>query len=193
VILAVFVLVVVAAVSIFWTALSVGIAPLPTTRRVRSAMFELLPNEATGEVHELGAGWGALAFPLADRYPSSVVVAWEASPVPFAFCWLRQRLRPRPNLVLRLGDFLSADLRRAGIVTCYLFPKGMERLDAKLGEELPAGAVVISNTFALRRRTPSASIVVADLYRTHVFRYDWVTGPLGGGVDTTQLGVLRRL
>ena len=135
-------------------------------------MFELMPAEVEGEIHELGAGWGTLAFPLADRYSSSRVVAWEASLVPYAFCWLRTRLRARPNLVLRRGDFFAADLRRARLVTCYLFPKGMERLERKFQEELPKGAVVVSSTFALRLRTPSASVVVADLYRTHVFRYD---------------------
>jgi len=171
--LAVLALVVLAGASIIWTSLRVGIGPMPTSARVRRAMFELMPAEVEGEIHELGAGWGTLAFSLADRYPSSPVVAWEVSLVPFTFCWLRARLRARPNLVLRRGDFLAADLRRARLVTCYLFPKGMERLERKFQEELPKGAVVVSNTFALRHRSPSASLIVADLYRTHVFRYDW--------------------
>lgn len=177
-------LVVVAAVSIVWTSLAVGISPMPTTPRVRAAMFELLPPVVAGEVHELGAGWGTLAFPLAERYPRSTVVAWEASWVPFIVCWLRvrlwERLRPRGphNLVLRRGDFLQADLTGAALVTCYLFPGGMERLAPKFDAELPRGAVVLSNTFGLRGRTPSATRVVADLYRTHVFRYDWGVEPL---------------
>ncbi len=185
---ALLVFVVAAAVSIIWTALSVGISPMPTSPRVRKAMLDLMPPETKGEVHELGAGWGTLAFPLADQYPTSVVVAWEVSPVPFAFCWLRQKLRPRRNLMLRRENFLSADLRQASVVTCYLFPRGMAHLDAKFATELPTGAVVVSNTFALRARKASVSLVVPDLYRTQVFRYDWTTGPFGGGVDTDHTG-----
>lgn len=136
-------------------------------------MLQLMPSETRGEVHELGAGWGTLAFPLADRYPSSTVVAWERSWVPYAFCWLRQRLRPRRNLVLRRESFDVANLRGASLVVCYLFPRAMDRLDVKFAQELSTGAIVVSNSFALRQRKPSASRVVDDLYRTRVFRYDW--------------------
>lgn len=169
--LGVLAVVVLAGASIAWHTLAVGISPMPTSRRVRAVLLELVPPGIGGEVHELGAGWGTLAFALAEALPGARVIAWESSPVPFFFCWLRQRARPRKNLELRRGDFFAADLRGARLVTCYLFTGAMARLAPKLEAELPSGAVVLTHTFAVRGWQPEATRTVNDLYRTPVYRY----------------------
>lgn len=160
-----------AALSIAWSTLRLGISPMPTSRAVRAALLGLVPPGLAGEVHELGAGWGTLAWPLAAALPRARVIAWEASPVPFAFCWLRQRVQPRPNLELRFGDFSTADLRRARLVVTYLWTGGMAALGPKFDAELPDGATVLSHTFAWRGREPDATVHAADLYRSPVYRY----------------------
>lgn len=164
-------LVCVAAASIVWSTLRLGISPMPTSRAVREVVLAMTPRELEGEVHELGAGWGTLAFALAAHCPQAKIIAWEASPFPFFVCWLRARLTPRPNLELRFADFFGADLRAARLVVTYLWTGGMERLRAKLDAELPAGAQVLSHTFALRGREAAETRHAADLYRTAVFRY----------------------
>lgn len=169
--LVVLALVVAAGASIAWSTVRLGISPMPTSRRVRASLLSLVPPTLDGEVHELGAGWGTLAFALADALPGARVIAWEASPVPYLFCALRQRLRPRKNLELRRRDFFEADLRGARLVVCYLFTGAMARLGPKLEQELPPGAVVLSHTFALRGWTPAVERIVDDLYRTRVYRY----------------------
>ncbi len=160
-----------AGLSIVWKTITTGISPMPTSPRVRAVVLELLPRPVVGDVFELGAGWGSLAWPVAAALPDSRVIAWEGSPVPFLFCWLRQRLQPRPNLELRYGDFLKADLRSAGLVVTYLWTGGMAALAPKLEAELPDGAHVISHTFAWRGREPEVTRQAGDLYRTPVYRY----------------------
>lgn len=151
--------------------LRTGISPMPTSWRVRRQVLGLVEPELEGTVLELGAGWGTLAFGLAERCPRARVVAFELSPLPYAFCWLRQRLVRRPNLELRREDFFRASFAGAAVVVCYLFPGAMARLGPKLREELPAGARIISHTFALRGWKPLRTQVVDDLYRTPIYLY----------------------
>lgn len=160
-----------ALLSIFWSTLALGISPMPTLPKVTKEVLALLPDTLDGEVHELGAGWGTLAWAIATRHPRARVIAWERSPVPFLFLWLRQRLQPRPNVTLRFANFLTADLSRAQLVIAYLWTGGMEALAPKFERELPAGAWVISHTFAWRGQAPERTRHAADLYRTPVFRY----------------------
>jgi len=45
------------------------------------------------------------------------------------------------------GNFWTADLGRADVVFCYLFPDVMERMAAKLRSDVKPGAVVVSCNF----------------------------------------------
>jgi SAM-dependent methyltransferase len=150
-----------------WT----GISPMPTLGKVRRQLLPLLEPELEGTVLELGCGWGTLAFAMADRCPRARVVAFELSPLPFAVCWLRQRLAPRANLELRRQDFFRASFSGAAVVVCYLFPGAMTRLAPKLLAELSPGTRVLSHTFALRGWKPLRTLVVDDLYRTPIYVY----------------------
>ncbi len=157
--------------SIVFSTLRTGISPMPTSRQVRRLLLTLVEPELEGTVLELGAGWGTLAFALADRCPRARIIAFELSPLPFVFCWLRQRLAPRPNLDLRRQDFTRASFSNASLVVCYLYPGAMARLAPKLLAELPPGARILSHTFALRGWKPVRTLVVDDLYRTPIYLY----------------------
>jgi len=152
--------------------LRTGISPMPTLGRVRRQLFSFVEPELEGTILELGAGWGTLAFALADRCPRAKVVAYELSPLPWAFCWLRQRLAPRSNLELRRQDFFRASFTGASLVVCYLFPGAMSRLAPKLLAELAPRTRVLSHTFALRGWTPVHTLRVDDLYRTPIYLYE---------------------
>lgn len=158
--------------SIVFHTLRTGISPMPTAPKVRRQLLSLVPPELEGTVLELGSGWGTLAFALADRCPRARVVAFEVSPLPYAFSRLRQRLAPRPNLRFVREDFLRASFAEASLVVCYLFPGGMARLAPKLLAELPPGARIVSSTFALRGWKPLRTVGVDDLYRTPVYLYE---------------------
>lgn len=138
---------------LLYTAIT-GISPVPTTRAVRRDMLGQIPGEIRGTVFELGSGWGALAFALARRLPANRVIGMERSPIPWAYSRLRQLLFRQHNLDLRRGDFMRISCREAGLVVCYLFPRGMRALGAKFETELRHGTVVISNTFPIPGWTP---------------------------------------
>jgi hypothetical protein len=157
--------------SIFWSTLSLGISPMPTSAKVKREVLQLIPSELEGEVHELGCGWGTLAFSIATRCPKATVIGWERSPFPFLFCRIRLLVQRRPNLTLRFADFHQADLKGAKLVITYLWTGAMTRLGPKFEAELPSGAEVISHTFAWRGKEPAETRITPDLYRTPIYRY----------------------
>ncbi len=158
--------------SIVLHTLRTGISPMPTSDKVRRQLLSLLPPELDGTLLELGAGWGSLAFALADHCPRARVVAFELSPLPYAFSRLRQRLAPRPNLQLVREDFFRASFAEASAVVCYLYPGAMSQLAPKLSQELAPGTRILSHTFALRGWKPLRTLIVDDLYRTPIYLYE---------------------
>jgi len=151
--------------------LRTGAPPLPTSPAVRDVMLDMLPGTLGGPVHELGSGWGGLALALARRYPGVQVVGYEISPLAWAFSLLRRMVSGVPNLTFRFQDFLAADLGGGGLVVCFLATPLMERLKPKLEAELPAGALVLSNTFAIRDWRPAAVRTVPDVHRSRIYLY----------------------
>lgn len=167
--IAVLVVVLAGCLSVLWSAMTLGIGPVPTSRAVRSVMLELTPADATGTVYELGSGWGGLARALARRCPKAQVIAVEASRVPWAFSALLQRVRPLPNLRIVRGDFFEQPLADADVLVCYLFTGGMQKLAERV--KLKSGAVLVSSTFALPGRVADDTVRASDLYSSPVYRY----------------------
>ncbi len=177
---ALFGVVLVLALRVLWDAARLGIGPVPTVRSVRAALLTVLPADASGDWHELGAGFGGLAVAIARARPSLRLVAWEAALVPWLVLRARVALRGPTNLSVRRGDFFEGDLRGASGVVCYLFTGAMQRLGPKLRAELGPGAVVLSHTFALPDWKPERTVHAADLYRTPVYRYVVGAPEVGG-------------
>jgi hypothetical protein len=150
-----------------WTRAS----PLPTSGAARATLLAMLPLTVDGPVYDLGSGWGGLARALARRYPRSPVIGFEVSPLPWAWSRLRQALRGSANLTFRFGDFHNADLSGAALVVCYLPGPAMEKLKPKLEAELKPGAMVASNTFALRGWDPAEVRTAPDAHASQVYLY----------------------
>src|SRR5210317_619481 len=133
------------ALSLMYSLLT-GISPVSCTLYSRKKIIKAVSSTQKGVIYELGAGWGALAFPLARRCPESKVVAYELSPVPWIFLKLRAFFHGPRNLKIARRNFLKEDMSKASLVVCYLYPGAMAKLSSKLVMELKPSAKVISNT-----------------------------------------------
>ncbi len=160
-----------AAVLLVIYVLRTGTSPMPSSPRARNRVLSSVSAEVGGVVYELGSGWGTLAFPLADRFPHCEVSAYELSPLPYLVSRCRQRLSPRPNLVIRRENFLEVPLARASVLVCYLCPPLMRQLAQKLAAEARPDTVVVSNTFSILNWEPLATYALNDLYDTRVYVY----------------------
>ena len=160
-----------AVVLILLFTLVTGAPPMPSPPQTHDPILELIPEDLEGVALELGSGWGSLALDIAQRRPKLRVRGIELSPVPLLFSVLRPDRWGQSNLRLELGDFNRADFGEGvKVVVVYLTPGNLAKLRPKLAQ-LPAGTLVISNTFAVpgwepaeERRAPRGNYPVY-LYR----------------------------
>ena len=149
-----------------------GISPVSSTFQSRKKIVKAISPKQKGFIYELGADWGALAFPLARRCPESKVVAYELSPVPWIFLKLRAFFFGPRNLKIVRRNFLKEDMSKASLIVCYLYPGAMAKLSSKLVMELNPSAKVISNTFEIPNWTPTAIQSLEDVMCPQVFYYE---------------------
>lgn len=73
----------------------------------------------------------------------------------------------------RRENFFKVNLGDADIVYTYLFPGVMNRLEAKLANELKSGTVVIANSFPLKSKGPKTIIrrKVGALDTLYIYEY----------------------
>jgi len=157
-------------VSLLYTVIT-GISPVSSSYISRKKIINTIPLDQEGIIYELGAGWGALAFPLARRCPKATVVAYELSPVPWLCMKIRSSILGPSNLKVVRRDFLREDLSKASLVICYLYPGAMTKLSAKLFIELRPKTQVISNTFEIPSWTPSIVQSLEDVMCPQIFYY----------------------
>ncbi|HSE39561.1 MAG TPA: SAM-dependent methyltransferase [Acidobacteriota bacterium] len=155
---------------VIWS-LKNGIVPMPTTRVQRERMMQNLPEDPGEFLFDLGSGFGTLAIALARRYPKSVVVGVESSPVPFWISALLKMIFRLENLTLRREDIMNTSIVNASAVVVYLHRAGMPNLKTKLQNELKPGVWIVSNTFAFPDWEPEKVIVVGDINKTKIYVY----------------------
>jgi len=153
-----------------------GISPIPSSSPSRAFILgdllgECAPDLMGAAIGELGAGWGTMAFPLSARFPGTKVLAYELSPVPWLFMWLRQGLFRRRNLRIHRRNFLKEPLSGLSLVVCYLHSECLEKLRPKMEAELAPGTLVISNTFDIPGWEPDAVHKLDDSFCPQVYVY----------------------
>jgi hypothetical protein len=132
------------------------------------ALAQLLPPGGC-RIVDLGCGHGGLLFRVAAARPEARLVGVEHAPLP----WLLARLRAarHPNVTIRFGDLWRADLSRADVVYAFLSPAPMRRLWAKAVGEMPAQALLVSNSFPVPDVAVWREIAVGDRRRTRLHCY----------------------
>lgn len=157
-------------VSLFYCAVT-GISPIPSSSTSRSCILENLPDNLSGSVCELGAGWGTLAFPLASALPELEIIAFELSPIPWLFMHLRDKLTRRKNLTIHRRNFFKEKFEGVSLVVCYLHSECLEKLRPKMEAELKPGTLVLSNTFEIPGWEPERIHRLEDSFCPQVYVY----------------------
>jgi len=155
--------------SIISFSLHTGISPMPSSSKAKKAILSSIHQP--GCLVELGSGWGGLALALARAFPEVKVMAYEISPVPWAFSKLIQKLRKARNLTILRSDFFKKNLEDADVVVCYLCPALMKKLKPQLEQELRPGSLVISNSFIVPGWPVYKILKVNDLWGSELFIY----------------------
>jgi predicted RNA methylase len=139
-----------------------GGAVFTTTHRSKiKRILEVVSMTQGQVVYDLGCGDGRFLIAVAKRY-NVKAVGFEINPWAYMLSRLRVWLC-QANVSIHFQDFWTADLSKADVVFCYLFPDVMERLREKLSMELRAGAKVISCNFEIPGWRPE-KIITASHY-----------------------------
>jgi hypothetical protein len=121
---------------------------LPIRRRDRERVKKLASLQPGRKFYELGSGAGGSIFGLTGT--GAALVGIELNPLLFLVAYLRSLKLPlskRPHF--KCGDLYRIDLSNADTVYFFGMPKTMDRIKAKLENELRPGTRVISYAFCV--------------------------------------------
>jgi SAM-dependent methyltransferase len=136
----------------------------PTPRRSVEKMLRLAEVGPRDTVYDLGAGTGAIVFRAARTYRARVV-AVEVEPIRVLVLRLRRATGPfADRITIHWGNLFHLDFREATVVSAFLWPGAMARLQSKLEAELPPGARVVSHCHPLIGWKAEIYDPVTDVY-----------------------------
>lgn len=167
-----FLLVVVAATTIFYERFTL-ISATPVLPWTRRQVVSLLKSHIkTNDIHkicDLGCGWGGMIGKLAYLFPNAHITGYELSPFPYGVSFLRNILRQKRVTILK-DNFFKEELKDFDLVFCYLSPHHMNELTPQLSA-LKSGSWVISCSFPIEGWTPVATGSVWSIVKIPVFLY----------------------
>lgn len=141
-----------------------GNAPyIRTGKKLIERVLAEIDFQPGAKVYELGCGDGRFLRALAKQ-KNVQAIGYENFILPYFLSQVFNYFTGSKAKVV-YGDFFKADLKDADYVFCYLIPKQMEQLEAKLKRELKPGALVISNTFKFENWPPEKQIVINEKNR----------------------------
>jgi trans-aconitate methyltransferase len=118
-----------------------------STPEVRIATFlDAVPMNSGQFLFDLGCGDGRVLRRVRKRYGVQAI-GFEINPL--AYLKARVSCLGTRGIDIRLQNFWKADINKADVVFCYLFPDVMKALSTKLKKELKPGAVIVSCNFKL--------------------------------------------
>jgi SAM-dependent methyltransferase len=131
-----------------------------TPQRIVTAMLELARVTSRDVVYDLGSGDGRIVILAAQRFGARGV-GIEIDPQLVA----RSRQLAREagvddKVAFIEGDFFTADLSTATVVTMWLSARINEELAPKLRRELRPGARIVSHQFPIARWMPDEQVTV---------------------------------
>lgn len=157
--------------SIFIATMVLGISPMPTSVAMQKQLLKVLPENIEGDIIDLGSGFGSMLFFLAKKYPKARIIGYERSPFVYlasktwVFCAQKKQIK------VYFKSIYSADLSKASMVFCYLFPKAMEKLEARLKIDTNLGALIATHTFRIPNWKPYSQYVASNLYQDQIYFY----------------------
>ncbi len=122
-----------------------------TPRKRIQALLDAIPIKKGQVLIDLGCGDGRI-LRMARKHNDITAIGYELNPMAYLKAWLLSI--GKKGIHINRSDFWSADLSRADIIVCYLFPDLMTDLSIKLTSDLKKGAIIVSCNFPLKGFNP---------------------------------------
>lgn len=125
---------------------------VPSRKKVVNKMIEVAKLKHNDTVVDLGCGDGRLLFAAENISPKIKGVGFEVAPLVYALAWILKTIK-KSKSKLHFKSLFHADLRKANVIFCYLFPSAMTKLAKKIQTECKPGTRIVSNTFHIPNLT----------------------------------------
>jgi predicted RNA methylase len=125
---------------------------VPTPQRIVDKMLELARVKKSDIVYDLGAGDGKIVISAAKLGAKSTGI--EIDPIRVLMGKAKLRLNRLNNAEIKLGNLYKVDLKNVTVVTLFLLPKTMQKIERKLRKELKKGSRIVSHKFAFKNWKP---------------------------------------
>jgi protein-L-isoaspartate O-methyltransferase len=133
---------------------------VPSPQSVVSDMLRYADVSANDFLIDLGSGDGRIVLAAAQKFGArGVGIEFDAALVAKSR-EQAQRLKLQERVSFVEGDVLVADISRASVVTVYLLPALMMKLQRRFIDELAPGTRIVSHAFTMAGWTPDRSETV---------------------------------
>lgn len=149
--------------SIAWgLILTKGIPFISTPKNDWHRMCEVAELKPGQLVYDLGCGKANLLTTAARSFGVKGI-GYEIALWPNI--WSRLRVwQQKADVEIRAQNFMKADIAKADVVFCYLFPHIMAQLEPKFKAELKPGTKVISYAFKMPHTVPTKVVSATPRY-----------------------------
>lgn len=139
-----------------------------TSARLIKKVFQEIDIKKNDNFVDLGSGFGNVVLTVNDNYHLKNITGYEISPLPYLFSKIR--ILNCKNIKINYQNMLQADLSKANIVFCYLWPELIQKIIPKLQRELPKGAILISPVFKAAHLDP-VKILSASNKKIYIYKF----------------------
>lgn len=126
--------------------------PFITTKKatlevIRDTADFVLSSKEQKNVVEPGCGDARILKTLADKYPQHSFIGYEWDYFPYFLA--KFKTRKYKNIKIERQNFMTADYTNVGLVVLFASNEIAQELSVKLRQDLPKGAIIISESFEL--------------------------------------------
>ena len=150
-----------------------GVPFISTNKRDFKAILKAVDLKTGEIIYDLGCGKAHLLIYAAKRFGARGV-GYELALWPYLWAKVKIYLAKADVKIFR-KNFFQADLSKADVVFCYLFPEVMAKLEPKFTQELKSGSRVVSYAFKLPTKVADKVVITNDdnteLGKIYVYEY----------------------
>jgi hypothetical protein len=157
---AVFLIIFVVLLLVFWSTFRTQVPYYPSGRAVWEIVAGLLPGRPLAVI-DIGSGLGGMVLELARSRPDCDVTGIELAPLPWLAARLRAGFTGSRARFLR-GAYEGLNLGHYDVVFAYLSPAAMSGLWHKAATEMKPGSLLLSYEFVMTEREPDRRFVTAN-------------------------------
>lgn len=152
------------AVYFFYTLVAIfkGAAPIPSRGSTVQSIMRLAEIKPGQKLYDLGSGDGRILFAAAKQ--GATCIGFEINPFLFWYTRLRTLITRASRVKVRRSDFWQNSISDADLVTVYLVPSAMARLQSKARAELRPGTKIIAAVYPFPDWSPVKRDGKAFLY-----------------------------